>query len=403
MNRTPLEDQVHDTLHRTADPLERTPFTVGDVRTRARRIQRRRAAVAGAAVAAAIALVVPVGLGLVGPAQRSEVPPATQTPSPAPAVTGTVLIDPSSAEVVDSTTVPLVDVDAPSLITADGTTTLHRPYSTITPYLDGWVGVAMDEGRGTLQFLDANGDLEDSGGPTGGLVVSPDGQRIAWSQYTGVQWQVVMADPAGVTEWVYTTFPPAPADDLVVPVGFVSDGEVVVRQYDDTLPTRTYVASGDEPVEVPGLLQADAASPATGAIAGPTEYTPDGTCSGVVDGLARTGVSSWDTCDFRLGPFSPDGAHLAGTDAQADGTGSSTLAVLDAATGEVVVDFEVVAGPRQVAAIWSQMAWEDDDTLVIRVLRGEDFSIMRVGLDRSVQRVGIASAGATGLSVAAPS
>ena len=47
MSPTPLEDQVHDALHRTADPLQRAPFSVTDVRTRARRIQRRRAAVAG--------------------------------------------------------------------------------------------------------------------------------------------------------------------------------------------------------------------------------------------------------------------------------------------------------------------------------------------------------------------
>jgi hypothetical protein len=121
MNRTPLEDQVHDTLHRTADPLERTPFTVGDVRTRARRIQRRRAAVAGAAVAAVVAVAVPIGLGLVGPAQRSEVPPATRTPLPSPTPTGTVRIDPRSAEVVDAVGVPLVDVDSPSLITPERT------------------------------------------------------------------------------------------------------------------------------------------------------------------------------------------------------------------------------------------------------------------------------------------
>lgn len=405
MNHTPLEDQVHDTLHRTADPLERAPFTVADVRTRARRIQRRRAAVAGAAVAAVVALVVPVGLGMVGPAQRSEVPPATRPPSPdpTPAVTGTVLIDPRSAEVVDSTSVPLVDVDAPSLITPDGTVTLPGPFSTITPYLDGWVGVTMDEGRGTLEFLDANLDVDDSSGPTGGLVVSPDGEQIAWSEYTGDRWRVVLADPAGDAEWVYTNFPLAPADHIVMPIGFVSEGEVVVRQYDNALPTRTYVAGGDEPVEVPGLLQPEASSPVTGAIAGPTEYGPDGTCSGVVDGLARSGTPVWTTCEHRLGPFSPDGAHVVGTDAEADATGSPTLAVLDAATGEVIVDFEVAAAPRQVVAIWSQMAWEDEDTLVIRVLRGEEFFIVRVGLDGSVQRVGIPSAGASGLAVAAPS
>src|SRR4051812_29953190 len=106
MNPTPLEDQVHDALHRTADPLERAPFTVTDVRGRARRIQRRRALAAGAAVAAVLAIAVPVGLGAIGPAQRSDVPPATQPT--APAITGTVRVDPRSAETSDTLAVPLL-------------------------------------------------------------------------------------------------------------------------------------------------------------------------------------------------------------------------------------------------------------------------------------------------------
>ena len=60
MNQTPLEDQVHDALHRRVDPIQHSPFTVTDVRQRARRIQRRRTAVAGAAVAAVLAIAAPV-------------------------------------------------------------------------------------------------------------------------------------------------------------------------------------------------------------------------------------------------------------------------------------------------------------------------------------------------------
>ena len=109
MSPTPLEDQVHDALHRTADPLQRAPFTVTDVRTRARRIQRRRAAVAGAAVAAVLAIAIPVGAGVVGPSPRSDVPPATQPP--APRITETVRIDPLSAPVGAELAVPLINVD----------------------------------------------------------------------------------------------------------------------------------------------------------------------------------------------------------------------------------------------------------------------------------------------------
>ena len=60
MNQTPLEDQVHDALHRRADPIQHAPFTVTDVRRRAKRIQRHRTIAASAAVAAVLAIAVPV-------------------------------------------------------------------------------------------------------------------------------------------------------------------------------------------------------------------------------------------------------------------------------------------------------------------------------------------------------
>jgi hypothetical protein len=399
MNHTPLEDQVHDALHRTADPLERHPFTVGDVRTRARRIQRRRASLAGAAVAAMVAVAVPIGLGMVGPAQRSEVPPVTQPPSPT--VTGTVRIEPRSAEVVESTTVPLVDVDAPSLITPDGPIALPRAYDTITPYLDGWVGVAMDEGRGTLEFLDSDLDVDDSAGPTGGLVVSPDGERIAWSEYTGSQWQVVLADPSGGTERVYTRFAPGPEAQRIEPVGFVSDSAVVVRRNDGNGTMTTYLADGDTPVELPGPITAQSASPVTGMVTGVTSSDLQGSCSAVVDGRARTGEAVWETCDHLLDSFSPDGQHVVGFAPDSDGYGSPTVSILDASTGEPLLDFEVVGSRRQVVAFHDRVAWEGGDSLVLTMLSGDERFVVRLGLDGSVQRVGGASSiDSSGLVVA---
>lgn len=399
MNHTPLEDQVHDALRRTADPLERTPFTVGDVRTRARRIQRRRAAVAGVAVTTMVAVAVPIGLAMVGPAQRSEVPPVTQPPSPT--VTGTVRIDPRSAEVVDATSVPLIDVDAPSLITPDGAVELPKIYDTITPYLDGWVAVATDEGRGTLEFLDSDEDVEDSGGATGGLVVSPDGGRLAWSEYTGSRWQVVTADPSGGTEWVYTRFQPGPEDQRVEPVGFVSDGEVVVRRNDGNGIETTYLADGVTPVELPGLITAQSASPVTGMVAGVTRSEGGGSCSAVVDGRARTGAAEWETCDHLLDSFSPDGRHVVGFAPDSDGSGSPTVSILDASTGEALLDFDVVGSRRQVVAFHDRVAWDGDDSLVLTMLSGDERFVVRLGLDGSVQRVGGAtSIDSSGLVVA---
>ena len=405
MSNTPLEDQVHDALHRRVDPIQHAPLTVTDVRGRARRIQRRRASVAGVAVAAVLAIAVPVGLSATGSGPRSDVPPATQSPSPSPSPTvtsGTVRVDPRTAEVVEETPVPLLDVDGPSLITTDGTLDLPQVYDTLTPYLDGWVGVAMYEGAGTIEFLGADLRVDDGGSPTGGLVVSPDGQRIAWSEYDGTRWRVTVADPAGQVEWVQTTFPPSAETEMVIPVGFVSADAVAVKAMYDLGDTRTFVAGGGEPVEVPGLLQADTASPSLGVVAGITEFRPEGTCFGVVDAIARDGDPAWTTCDHRLGPFSASGAYVVGTSAQ-DENGSPKITVLDAATGEEVVAFEAVLPRRTAGGFWTQMAWEGDEAIVARLWSGDDFSMVRLGLDGSVQRIGINSAGLSGLTVAVPS
>lgn len=409
MNRTPLEDHVHDALHRRVDPIQHAPLSVTDVRRRAGRIQRRRTAVAGVAVAAVLAIAIPVGLSVNGPSQRSDVPPATQSPSPTPQLaSGTVRVDPRTAEVITESPVPLMDVDGPSLITSDGTIDLPRVFDTLTPYLDGWAGIAVqdepDVPWSTIEFLDADLDVQDGGGAaSGGLVVSPDGQRIAWSEYTGSQWQVVVADPSGGAEPVYTTFPPAPESHRVEPVGFISADEVAVRAFDDTTTTRTYAAGGGEPVEIPGLLEVDAASPATGAVAGLTDLSLKKKCSAVVDGLARTGARTWETCDHRLGPFSDNGTYVVGTDPEADGYGPSAITVLDGATGEEVVTFEAVLPRRTVGGFWTQMAWVGDEALVVRMYAGDDTYVMRLGLDGSVQRIDIPSSGLSGLSVAVPS
>ncbi len=182
----------------------------------------------------------------------------------------------------------------------------------------------------TIEFLGADLRVDDGGAATGGLVVSPDGGRIAWSEYDGTRWRVVVADPAGETEWVQTTFPPTSEDEPVIPVGFVTADTVAVRAMYNVGDPKTFVAAGGQPVEVPGLLQADAASPALGVVAGITEFRPEGTCFGVVDAVARGGDPAWTTCDHRLGPFSAGGAYVVGSSPESDGNGSPTLTVLDA-------------------------------------------------------------------------
>ncbi|CAM3927730.1 hypothetical protein [Nocardioides zeicaulis] len=390
---TPLEDQVHDALARRVEPLHHSPLGLDGVRTRARRIQRRRRAVAGAAVAAVLAVAIPFGLSATGPAQRSDVGPVTD-PSPT-VVQDTVLVDPDTADTLDSPPVPLLDVDGPSLVTAAGAVPLPDVLDVMTPYADGWVAAAVYEGAKTLEFLDADLRVTGDPVPTGGLVTSPDGTRVAWTEYTDGHWQAVSAEVSGDAEWTYATLPDGPQPPSVEPVGFVADG-VVVRQNDGAGNITTWVASPEGRVRVPGLTRAESASPVTGAVAG-LATSGDGTCSAMVD--ATSGSTLWSTCDYRLADLSPDGAYVVG-EAPVGEYGSPTLAVLDARTGTRIVDFEVVLPRRTVGGFESRMVWEDDHTLVTRVARGEDYPIVRLGIDGTVQRVDVDSAGISGLTVA---
>ena len=64
------------------------------------------------------------------------------------------------------------------------------------------------------------------------------------------------------------------------------------------------------------------------------------------------------------------------------------MAVLDAATGEPVVDFELVGARTGVVGINPEVAWEDDDTVVATLVTGDRQYVVRLGLDGTVERVG---------------
>ena len=60
---------------------------------------------------------------------------------------------------------------------------------------------------------------------------------------------------------------------------------------------------------------------------------------------------------------------MVGIDPEADGNGTPTISVLDAATGQEVVTFEAALPRRTVGGFWTQMAWVGDEALVARLWR----------------------------------
>lgn len=383
---TPLEDQVHDALHRRVDPLQRTPFTVTDVQQRARRIQRRRTMAAGAAVAAVVAVAVPLALGMNGPAQRSDVPPATRTPQ----ITGPVRIDPRSAPVGDAPQVPLVDTTGPTLIVGEESFDLPRAYDQITPYRDGWIALITVDGVGMLDVLDQSFDRLDFETRDSDLTVSPDGSRVTWASYDGQHWSIPNNDVAGgEPERPWTTLPDGPYESAVGTVGFVSADEVLAYQLDQVDGTiTTFLADGKDIVELPAIDQPESASPATGMIAARTFVDDGSSCGATFDGRSRSPEPLWTDCERSLGDFNAAGSLLfafPSGDQVTDGDPPG-VSVLDAATGESVVDFEVTRARDRGVGI-ADVVWEDDQTLLATYVDGNQQYVVRLGLNGTVERV----------------
>jgi hypothetical protein len=384
MNNTPLEDQVHDALHQRVDPLHHAPLSVTDVRRRAGRIQLRRRVAAGAAVAAVLAVAVPVGLSVTAPNQRTEVPPATHSPT----LTGPVRIDPRSADVSATPAgVPLVDLTVPKVAAGSADLDLPKPYEQITPYRDGWIASLNVEGDHTIDVLDGSfGVIEETTGNSE-LTVSPDGTRVANAFHDGDHWSIQNNDVAGEeVERPWTRLPDGPAESAVTTIGFVSDDEVLAAQVDAATGTiSTFLAHGEEVVPLPWIDQAVSASPVTGMIAARTT-ADDASCAATFDGRTRSTEPIWTDCDHELGPFTPDGTRVVGF-APTPGGDYPGLSVLDAETGASLVDFEVTPVKNRVVGIASQVVWEDDEHLLATYTDGEQQYVVRLGLDGTVERV----------------
>ncbi len=387
MNSTPLEDEVRDALHRQVDPLQRTPLGLTDVRRRASGIRRRRAITAGAAIAAVLAIAVPVGLAATGPARRADVPPATQTPQ----VSGTVRIDPRSAPVGDGPRVPLIDASGPTLVVGDQVLDLPKPYDQITPFRDGWIAVRQVEGVGMLEVLDASFDVIEFETHDSPVTVSPDGTRVAWAAYNGDHWSVLNNDVVGVeVERPWTTLDEGLDGSEAGTIGFVSDDEVLTFQLDNRRGTiSTFLADGDTIVDLPWVEQAVSASPATGMIAARATVADGRSCGATFDGRTRAPQPLWTDCSRTLADFNPDGSLVAAFpegDQGSDGNPPG-LSILDASTGRALVDFAVTGASGRAVGIATQVAWEDDETLLATYIDGNQQYVVRLGLDGTVERV----------------
>ncbi len=366
---TDFEQQLASALERRAHRAPVEAHSLDAVRHRARGIRRRRIAVTTAGVAAALAVIVPLGLSATGGLDTDrgrDAVVASPVPSVPPPLTEPVTVTPDAGT-----------GDAPAMAWLEADGTLHLPDGTMVQAEPGYRSLAVvasrvlayrsdpDTGLGTVDELGADGSVLASHGALMAPMTDDAGTVGAWVDRQGrIVWataggqttldtpgnaQLVSVDADGA--W-FTPEGEERAVSRITPDGEIT-GPIDVLGVNDSLGER-----------VTATLTYDAMEP--------------GSCGGVLQG----GRVVWRTCDYTVDRFSPDGAWVLATDAYLDGMGQATLAILDAATGEVQVEYEVEDG------VFFDWRWEDaaHALAVVHFPTDQSWQVVRLGPDGTVEQ-----------------
>ncbi len=395
MNTT---DDLTRSLREQADRVGGHPIDFESVRGKARSIQRRRRAGGAAVAAAVLAVAVPVGITVTGGVNDrapQPAPPVEPTIEPAPQQKdGSFLLSPEDAPEGAVPQAPYIVLDDNRLSTPDRSFELPDSIVQLAPYGDGWIAIqAGDFGGIGTRVVALDSDFQISGdpvlpeprlsGPT--LVANADGSRLGWVELEDRNPLLVNSPTDGGT--TIRTRVPGNVHTQTAPVGFLADGTLVFTTANPTTFENEfgYVTTGGEITSFDGFNVLESTSEATGLIAGQTKFLGDGSCSGVADPLDGAKLL-WETCDYSLGQFSPDGRYIVGLAPYSDGPGSPSLSLLDARTGEPVVDYRGPKDGRTYIGV-DQVVWEDDTTVLATVSQDAVQSIVRAELDGALSRV----------------
>jgi len=382
-------DLLTTTLRDRAGDMDGHTLGLDDVKGRARGIRRRRRAMTGAVAAAVLAVAVPVGLN-VSDVDRGQQPLPT---NPSPSVVETPEPSPSGPVTIDAAAAPRGE--DPAILYADGTT-LHRPgqpdvelpqqYSYLLPYADGVMGFYGPDGTTTI--VDGSGNAVGDPWPGISGAVSSDGQSLATVLYAGGSnvdtqlWPRAGANP----DEGYSSNVVAFDGDLQY-AGFVGPETVAYNltvSINQGATQKPYVASwssNDEPRQLTSLMDVRGTNDVTGVVSGLTkvDYFKNEYCSAVVKAASDTVV--WETCEYRLGRFSPDGKYVLGVDPQSDGIGTSGVTILDAENGDVVAEFETAS-----RAFMQDAIWESRSTVLAPVMQDGTWFLVRMRPDGTVEK-----------------
>ncbi len=375
-----LDNELRRSLHHQAGRIPRRPDLTHGAIARARGIRHRRRIAGGVAAAVLVAIALPLGLWVGDSLSKGQEPVEPPTP-----------IGPTRVN-LDLSALP--SDDTPSLPHLDGRTVVgdgididvpgRAPIERIAPVSDG-VYVTIGDGVPAWQLTRyaADGSAEQIGPVVGTPVASADGRWVTYltgetdefGNPAGTPTLVLVDDETGDTSTVRLP----DADPYEVEIHAIVDGTVYFT-YDEfrtgrRIPLQTWEGGDPSPQPVAGDLDATAVSPDGRLVANLTKVVDFGSCSAMVD--RETGDVLWRTCKYQIGGFSPDGEYVWAFPAYTEGYAATSVAILDAETGELVRRYE--ASQRRTVDFYDAV-FEDDDSLLIRAEQGDQTSLLRCEL-----------------------
>lgn len=382
MNTQEERDLIRS-LHDQADQLHGAHVSFDAVAGRAQSVVRRRRIVAGAGVLAAAAILVPAASLMGGPAPKgSEIPPATEAPSVSPQPS----LDPSGE--IQELSVDVPAGEAPGVTYLSGTTIHRQDASTLeVPASQYWSFTTVGETIFTLSYdeaaqqsvvteLDAVGDIVETTPGVESLAVSSDRSVVAWVGKDG--------DVAVRTDQGKTTLGSVPRGSSAVAVlGSCVGGDACSVFYQPAGTGKPGIITSDGNVVRLRNAQSITDVSADAWLAVRTSATDDSSCHRV----APNQGGGFETCDYNIHGFSPSGAYVgADPSSYADGMGASGLVILDLA-GEVVAGWEWTGtDPNEQLTVVGH-AWEDNEHVLAQVYGNGTWTMLRLGVDGSVERV----------------
>lgn len=126
-------------------------------------------------------------------------------------------------------------------------------------------------------------------------------------------------------------------------------------------------------------------------LGGITSISDTGTCSVML----RSWNVKWRTCDNRFSDIAPDNAHVLGIPAYGDGFGPTVLDVLNIADGSVARTFR--SARHGATTTYFDEVWEDAEHVLVVTFSDEEWAIVRLGIDGSMEYAVEPRAGSTDL------